>query len=241
MTEDPCAEMQLLIQADADGELGPADAARAAAHVQTCASCARHQAQLAALSRRIASEATYHRAPPALRSRVAALAPAPRRRLRAAAPFGAGLAVAAMLALALLPRGGDTLTGEIEADHVRALQPGHLMDVVSTDQHTVKPWFNGKLDYAPTVIDPAAQGYPLQGGRLDFVAGQPVAVLVYKRRQHIIDVYVWPADRGGAPMQTQRHGFNMVRWQQDGLVFWAISDLDPKELAEFASLLRAQG
>lgn len=240
MTIDPCTEMRLLMQADIDGELGPADSARVAAHIDGCAACETLHSQLFGLSCRIRREARYHEAPEAVRRSIAALAPAPRRRLRLGqvAPFGAGLALAASVALAVLPTGGPSLPDQIAADHVRALQPGHLIDVVSTDRHTVKPWFAGKLDFSPKVVDLSEQGFPLQGGRLDFVAGRPVAVLVYKRREHIIDVYVWPASHRATTPDTDRNGFNLVHWQEDQLGFWAVSDLDARELAAFTALFR---
>lgn len=247
MTADPCAEMHLLLQADLDGELAPAESARIAAHLDQCADCAALQRARIALSVDLRREATYHRAPEALRQRIAALSPAadpptvtPRRpiRLRRAVPFGAGFAVAAALLLAMVPRNSDRRLDEITSDHVRALQPGHLLDVVSTDRHTVKPWFNGKLDFSPAVIDLAEKGFPLAGGRLDAIAGEPVAVLVYKRREHVIDVYVWPAARGGEATPTARNGFNVVPFRAGDLVYWAVSDLDPRELAEFVRLLQ---
>jgi anti-sigma factor RsiW len=164
----------------------------------------------------------------------------PRPRMRFAAPFGAGFALAACLALLLVlpPRTGG-LADAVVADHIRALQPGHLMDVVSSDQHTVKPWFDGRLDYAPPVKDLKAQGFPLAGGRLDYLAGRPVAALAYKRDQHIINLYIWPDSGHGSPAAGSRNGYNFVRWNQDGMAFWAVSDLNAKELGDFVRLWRA--
>ena len=260
---EACTEMQLLIQADVDGELAPADSARVGAHVETCSGCAETQARLLALSRHLRREALYHPASDALRAAVraqiaisataeepepvAARAASvraswwrlPRRPLRSAAPFGAGFALAACLVLALvLPQGGGGLPDAAVADHIRALQPGHLTDVTSTDQHTVKPWFNGRLDYAPPVKDFKASGFPLIGGRLDYLGGQPVAVLVYERRKHLIDLFVRPADgyAGREPTKSDRNGFNVLHWSRDGMAFWAVSDLNAEELADFARL-----
>ena len=128
----------------------------------------------------------------------------------------------------------------VVAEHIRALQPGHLMDVVSTDQHTVKPWFDGRLDYAPPVQDFQAQGFPLAGARLDYLAGRPVAALVYQRRQHSIDLFVWPIGQqfDGGPAEGSRRGYNFVRWTRGGQAFWAVSDLNPAELGEFVRLWR---
>jgi len=103
----------------------------------------------------------------------------------------------------------------------------------------VKPWFDGRLDFAPPVKDLKAQGFPLEGARLDYLAGRPAAVLVYGRRQHIIDVYVWPETGATPPVSTSRNGYNMVRWNANGMAFWAVSDLDPKELDELVSALRS--
>jgi anti-sigma factor RsiW len=205
-------------------------------------------------------EVSYHAAPEALRSairaQVAAIASSERAsarpasrplwplvssclRARTAVPFGAGFALAACLMLALVLPSGGGLPDEIVADHIRALQPGHLMDVVSTDQHTVKPWFDGRLDFAPPVKDLAQAGFPLTGARLDYLAGRPIAVLVYQRRQHIINVFVWPEHGHPGPLSTSRSGYNVMRWNQNDMAFWAVSDLDPKELAEFARDLQA--
>ena len=256
MNKDNCAEMQLLLQADADGELSPGEAARVGEHLQACPDCAALPAQLSALSAQLRQEVSYYAAPDSLRdslrAKVAAMTapkPAPAQaasrqlwpslsswlRAKTAVPFGAGFALAACLVLALmLPRGAG-MPDEIVAGHIRALQPGHLMDVVSTDQHTVKPWFDGRLDFAPPVKDLKAAGFALTGGRLDYLAGRPVAVLVYQRRQHIINLFVWPERGHSGALATNRSGYNVVRWNQNEMAFWAVSDLDPKELAEFAS------
>lgn len=233
-------EMELLVQADVDGELSPAEAARVAAHVEGCATCAGLQADLLALQSRLRG-ATRHPAPALLRQAIrlqTASRPAPwmsykRGRLGA---WAAGLAFAASIILVILPR-GDALRDGVVTLHLRALQPGHLLDVESTDQHTVKPWFDGRIDFAPPVRDFAAEGFPLAGGRLDVLDGRPVAVLVYRRRQHLIDVVIEP---GGAPADTEAQvkGYNVVRWSRGGMAFWAVSDLNRPELAAFARLWR---
>ena len=231
---------EMLLQADADGELSPAEAAGLGQEVPDRAERA---AELSALSARVRRELSYHAAPATLRSALrlqfTRARPAARRpgflQARMALPFGAGFALAASLLLMLPAPSGTGLPDQIVSDHIRALQPGHLMDVASTDQHTVKPWFDGRLDFAPPVVDLRAKGYPLTGGRLDYLAGRPVAVLVYERRQHIINVFIWP-ERAG-PLTTSRSGYNLMRWQQDGMTFWAVSDLNRDELAEFAAAL----
>jgi anti-sigma factor RsiW len=241
-----CEEMRLLIQADLDGELDAAATAALAAHVADCPGCAALQRELTGLTARLRGELRPYSAPEGLRRAVAArlgpAAPPPpsgfRRRLLPFATFGAGAAIAACLALLLLPRGADPDV-ELVADHIRALQPGHLTDVLSSDQHTVKPWFDGRIDYAPPVRDFATQGYPLIGGRLDYIHDRPVAALVYRRDKHLIDLYVWP-DNGAAsaPALEARNGYNIVRWTEGGMAFRAVSDVEAAQLRDFAELWR---
>lgn len=244
MSDDPCAGMHLLIQADMDGELDPAEAARVAAHLETCPACARMQARLLGLSARM-RETPRHRAPARLRKAVRDRVSS--RSARGGLASGrwrsaigaAGIVLAACLALfAVLPR-ADAMPDWIVAAHIRALQPDHLTDVVSSEQHTVKPWFAGRLPFAPPVKDLAAEGFPLTGGRLDYLPGNTAATLVYKRRQHVIDLFIWPAGSGDESGGTGvREGYNYVRWRAGGMAFWAVSDLNARELGEFAALWR---
>ena len=155
------------------------------------------------------------------------------------ASFGSGFALAACLALAVfLPKDGDGLASAVITDHIRSLQPGHLMDVVSTDQHTVKPWFDGRLAFAPPVKDFQAEGFPLVGGRLDYLDGREIAALVYHSRQHVIELYVWPSgsDLDHVPSDGSRSGYNFIRWSQNGVALWAVSDVDSATLASFVRL-----
>jgi anti-sigma factor RsiW len=132
------------------------------------------------------------------------------------------------------------LAQDVVASHVRALMGAHLFDVRSTDQHTVKPWFLGKLDFSPPVDDLAPLGFPLVGGRLDSLAGRPVAALVYQRRQHPIDVFVWPASDSREALTDTRalRGFQVRHWTHDGMAFWAVSDLSDTELDQFVQALQ---
>jgi anti-sigma factor RsiW len=142
-------------------------------------------------------------------------------------------ALAASLFLVLGPIQNHTsIQDEVVAGHVRSLLADHLTDVATSDQHTVKPWFNGKIDFSPPVVDLAPQGFPLVGGRVDYVHGRVVAALVYRRRGHLINVFVWPAPPGPATTTT-RDGYNIENWSKDGLTFWAVSDAAADEISGF--------
>jgi anti-sigma factor RsiW len=160
-----------------------------------------------------------------------------------AASFACGLVVA-VSATTLLGTAGnhDDIEQQLLSAHIRSLMPNHLMDVASTDQHTVKPWFAGKLDFSPPVVDLADEGFPLAGGRLDYLQGRTVAVLVYQRRGHVINVFVMPVrdDRATAPKPVMRQGYHVAEWQKSGMRAWAVSDLGGDELEQFAQLLKAR-
>lgn len=226
---DTCEHFAFLLNADLDGELDAAQSAALAQHVATCQRCANLRDQIGALSAGLRADLPYHRAPELLRARFSS-----RRRLAIPAIALAG-ALAASLAFLLLP-GADN---ELLTAHLRALQPGHLTDVASNDQHNVKPWFDGRLDYAPPVKDLSSQGFPLTGGRLDYLAGRPVAALVYRRQQHVIDVFVWPNASGQPRMSRPANGYQTVSWTDEGFAFTAISDLNATELQQFADAFRA--
>lgn len=227
MNPDPCDEMHLLMQADVDGELSTSEAARVAAHLDTFPTDARLQAQLLALSKMLKEHAPRHVAPEVLRDAVRAKLAGPKAerqaglRRWAASGISAGVAIAASLAIfPVLPR-GNTMPDWIAAAHVRALQPSHLIDVPSTDEHNVKPWFAGRLPFSPPVKDLSANDFALTGGRVDALPGSTAAVLIYMRRQHVIDLFIWPTmaneDRGGG--SGAREGYNFVHWQMDGMSF----------------------
>jgi anti-sigma factor RsiW len=160
-----------------------------------------------------------------------------------AASFACGLLVA-VSATTLLSTARNEIDFEqqLVSAHIRSLMPNHLMDVASSDQHTVKPWFTGKLDFSPPVVDLANEGFPLVGGRLDYLQGRPVAALVYQRRGHVINVFVMPArdDRASGMASALRHGYQVAEWQKSGMRLWAVSDVARDELDQFAQLLKAR-
>jgi anti-sigma factor RsiW len=245
-----CGEARLLLHGLLDGELDAAHAVRCEAHLAACPGCAAAFAEMKALRRTIGESDVHYPAPRALRARVGrALAAAEARRpllarLRPAWPAwslsGAAAALAATLAILLLmPRGPD-LTAEIVAGHVRSLQAAHLVDVATSDQHTVKPWFAGRIDFSPPVIDTSAAGFTLVGGRLDYVGGRAVAAIVYRRRLHVINLFVWPESGGaGGDGAEARDGFYIRRWRGHGMIHIAVSDLNPAELGQFEALIEA--
>jgi anti-sigma factor RsiW len=247
----PGCEKVLLVQAELDGELDAAQAAALEVHRIGCAICQAAQAELLRARELLRSE-VYETTPDDVRARVMArlhqteprAVAMPVRRRRWVFPsiggFGLGAACAAAISFLILLPQRDDLAALLVAGHIRALQPGHLEDVASTDQHTVKPWFDGRLDFAPPVPDFATAGFPLKGGRLDYLDGRPVAALVYQRDKHVIDVFVWP-EKGAASRlagDTAIQGYNLVHWTRDGMSFWAVSDLERAQLDDFAALWR---
>ena len=248
----PDCDKVLLVQAELDGELGAAEAAGLAAHRAECPICEAAAAELAQ-ARALVRDDLYQPVPEDVRQRVMtalAVARPARPAMAAAAPeslgwwrrwwsngasFGLGAACAAALAfLLLMPAMPPGLTEQVIAGHVRALQPGHLQDVASEDRHTVKPWFDGRIDFAPPVKDLGAARFPLTGGRLDYLDGRPVAALIYQRDKHVIDLFVWPAAGETPPQSAERQGYNIVHWSQNGMAFWAVSDLETAQLKQFA-------
>lgn len=244
-----CDECGPLLHALIDGELDAGHAFAVEQHVAGCANCAGDLQSFQDLRRAIADAAPAYRAPAALRAAIEAKLPdgrvaAPNRRLVLqgfAAGAVASAALAASIAFIVSPDDAqDRLRSDILSAHLRSLQADHLTDVASSNQHTVKPWFNGRLEVAPPVPDLTAQGFTLLGGRLDYIDGKPVAALVYRRRTHIINVFV--SQVAGAVAQARSEtvqGFNVRSWTENGLALTAISDLEADELREFAEKFQA--
>ncbi len=244
-----CRDVQPLLHPYADGELDLVRHLQVEHHLASCAECAERERGLRLLREALASAPLYHRAPSTLRDRLpTTTAPPPARRrwssvALAATAAGIVLVVAATLAAGMLWSGAateDRLADQVVAGHIRALQVDHVTDVASSDQHTVKPWFRGKLNFSPQVQDLSSNGYALTGGRLDYLTDRPVAALVYHRRQHVINVFTWPApaDEERPVRSLHRQGFHIRSWQRMGMAYWAISDLNPQELDDFVRLLR---
>jgi len=255
-----CAECRELLDAYIDGELPAADAAAVREHIASCAECAREHAALAATSRRIGETLVKYQAPDVLKARIrvalaqpdplASTAPSggttsvTRRRL---AFGGLGIAIASSILTFAVVRGvapDRSPTDEIVSSHIRALMPGHLTDVASTNQHNVKPWFNGRVDLSPPVPNLDSIGFPLIGGRLDYVQERAVPVIVYARRQHMIDVYVRPSagdrkEANGEMTSSARNGYNVIAWQSNGMSLEAVSDLNRPELEQFVKAFNA--
>jgi anti-sigma factor RsiW len=238
-----CEEAEILLHALIDGELDAGHARDVETHVATCPRCTAQLAAYREMSRQVKAADLHYTAPLSLRRRIEASLPqpqaAPNRRsvLRGFAMGSALSAIAATGLFAIVLRHDDEqrITSEVVSAHLRSLQAGHLTDVISTDQHTVKPWFNGKLDVSPPVVDLTSQGFTLIGGRLDYLDAREIGAVVYRRRQHIINLFVAQTsntERRAARMENIQ-GFNIRIWSEQGMNFWAVSDIAPDELTEF--------
>jgi len=240
-----CNEAEILLHALLDGELDAGNAHQVETHVENCPRCAPQLRAYRELQQAMPIAQLHFTAPTSLRRRIEQALPAAapprassRRSVLKGFVMGTALstAMAASLVVAVFRTDQDQrVLGDIVSAHVRSLQANHLTDVQTSDQHMVKPWFNGKLDIAPPVVDLTAKGFMLLGGRLDYIDGQAVASIVYRRRQHVINLFVTQgaaSESHAAQLQTMQ-GYNIRRWAAQGLEFFAISDINGEELQEF--------
>ncbi len=245
-----CAETKIVLHALLDGELDAGHAHDVEAHVGNCPRCATQLRAYREMQHAMLAAPLRFTAPTSLRRRIERALPsapprvASRRSMLKGFAMGTALsaAIAASLVIGVIRMDQDQrVLGDVFSAHVRSLQADHLTDVQTSDQHTVKPWFNGKVDVAPPVVDLTAQGFTLIGGRLDYIDGRAVASIVYRRRAHMINLFVIPgaasADHG-AKLETMQ-GFNIQRWSAQGLEFFAISDINAEELNEFVEKFEA--
>ncbi len=245
-----CAEAEILLHALLDGELDAGHAHEVETHLQICSRCAAQLRTYRELQRAMPAAQLRFTAPMSLRRRIETALPAARprttsrRSVQKGFAMGSALsaAIAATLVITVIRTDHDQrVLGDVVSAHVRSLQGEHLTDVQTSDQHTVKPWFNGKLDVAPPVVNLTAQGFRLIGGRLDYVDGKAVASIVYRRRMHVINLFIaheTSSEDHGAKLEKAQ-GFNIRRWNAQGLEFWAVSDIDADELQEFGAKFEA--
>ncbi len=252
--ENDHGEWNDLLHGFIDGELDEDNAARFEAHLATCRECAGEMENALMVKRLSTREGVKWQAPEAVHARVQAALSLEQSMMRRASTaanqtesswqrvwrlvrewsFVPSLAVlAASLMLVLnVPQQSQTIEDQLLASHVRSMLADHLTDVLTSDQHTVKPWFNGKIDFSPPVLDLAAQGFPLVGGRVDYLDGRVVAALIYRRHGHVINLFIWPGT-SGTHSSAEKDGYNFVGWHADGLVFWAVSDVAAPDLSAF--------
>ena len=249
-----CQEVQDLLHGYMDGELDLVRTLDIERHLRDCSVCTRLHAQQEALRSAIRDSALYFTVPDPLEQRIRAVIPGvgkadarPWRWSWRWLGFGGAVACMAIALWGLMlpwskPSISDYALQELIAGHVRALMVDHLTDVTSSDSHTVKPWFEGKLDFSPPVPDLSMQGFRLVGGRLEYLDTRSVAALVYRRREHAINLFIWPAqsDADGNETKLTRLGYHLVHWQASGISYWAVSNLNQRELQEFVQAVRQQ-
>ena len=245
-----CEDMRVLLHAYLDDELGASDSLAVARHLAECDACMQRFQAHERLRGDLRTADLYRPAPAALRARIASRLPRPAAAQRS--PHrGWGLALAALAALCVIAvlfagwqtlqlrrTSGNALVADAVSDHVRSLLPGHLIDVRSTSEHTVKPWFDGRADFSPQVKDLTAQGFELIGGRLDVLDGRQVAALVYKRHLHTINLFQWPGGAAAASALRTRDGYHVLEWSDAGLRFVAVSSVAEDDLEAFARAFR---
>jgi len=254
-----CPEWRVMLHGFVDGELDPRHASQFREHLATCQGCRAEMEEVQATRKIMNQDGVKWRPPEALRAQVLSMlafeenVATPRRQARppvpgwrraldllrqwSLVPSIAALA-ASLFLFTMTPSQTLVLQDEIMASHIRSMMANHLTDVLTSDQHTVKPWFNGKIDFSPPVTDLVKDGFPLVGGRVDYLGGRSVAALVYRRNGHVINLFIWPASES-SPTTAVHDGYNLEQWSDGGLVFWAISDVAPGELSRFKDVFRA--
>lgn len=237
-----CDEIASLLSPYVDNELTLSECAKVNEHLCKCESCTAQFLSFQNLHRLMGESNLRYKLPSDLERRILKMQPR-RRRFKTtffvrnmgwiAALFVATIAISQFRYFEV--KSQNELAHEVLSEHVRALQTGHLIEVVSTDQHTVKPWFNGKVDFSPVVKDLKEFDFPLIGGRIDYLSGHPVATIVFQRRKHVIDLFVWPEEsvQKTGEQSFSINGYNILKWSSDGFLYWAISDLNSTELNEF--------
>ncbi len=262
-TVEPCADWSLMLHGFVDGELDAVHSLQVERHLATCADCMHELERLQALKQLVGQTGVRWRTPDHVRAQVlAAVAREAQTQERAQqrqsvqaagagakllgwirqwlfVPSLAALAASLFLVMGPLQNNSASLQDEIVAGHVRSLLANHLTDVATSDQHTVKPWFNGRIDFSPPVVDLAPQGFPLVGGRVDYIGGRVVAALIYRRNGHLINIFIWPAS-AVATTTSSRDGYNMTSWSRDGLMFSAVSDVSADDLARLRDVFIAR-
>jgi anti-sigma factor (TIGR02949 family) len=251
-----CAKIVNLLDGYLDGELDQDRVTTVKRHLKVCRECGRSFAARSSIATAIQKDATYHPAPAALANRIRAQiaqstahrAEKPQERrfklpewgrwLQLGGAFATAVLVTtlATLQLASVPE-DERIVSQLLDGHSRSIVTGHQIDVVSSDQHTVKPWLSSKLDFSPAVIDLTPSGFELSGGRLDYVNNRPVAVLVYRHRQHLIDLFIWPDDAATDTRVSRtfsKRGVNVLHWTAAGMTYWAVSDVNDADLKLFA-------
>jgi anti-sigma factor RsiW len=247
-----CQEVEALLHGYIDGELDLVRTLHVERHLRECSACAHAHDQQQVLRSALRDSALYFTPPQPLESRIRAAA---RRVSNTDArtwgwpwrwlSLGAASSCVAIVLWSVMPlligsSAPDHALQELVAGHVRSLMVDHLTDVTSSDSHTVKPWFEGKLDFSPPVPELTMQGFRLVGGRLEYLGGRPVAALVYQRRQHVINLFMWPAEPevDGDETVTTRQGYHLAHWHMSGMSYWAVSNLNQAELHEFVQAMR---
>ncbi len=239
-----CTQVRDLLHAYSDNELDALASKQLQDHLLQCPACDQAFAADRAVKQAIGQPGLYQPAPAALRRQFLAMDAPPgaawRKMLAAAAIFIVAAGLGLFCAVAFSRYQADNRDAdEALAAHLRSLQSeNHEMDVASTDQHTVKPFFAGRLDFSPPVRDLSPQGFVLIGGRLDYLHDRPVAALVYRRNKHLINLFIWPGETGQS--EATKQGYHLIHWSQGDMTFWAVSDLNAADLAQFESIFRAQ-